>query len=113
MNTTEREQMIDALTSALQWLHEHGNRYGQPRVVLTESGQIERAVSQDQHGTNIVEPIWEIDDLLGNDWNAHVDGSDEAAVETALRDGAAWYVDELGRDALDDARDAMSMVQEA
>lgn len=105
MNTTERQQMIEALYQALQWAHEYGNLYGQPRVVLTESSEITKAVSQDgQYGADIVGPIWSINDLLGPSWDEGLDESDSDAVDAVLREAATWWVDDFGADALDDAR---------
>lgn len=109
MSENERKQLVEALYQALQWAHEHGNRYGQPRVVLAESGEITNAVSQDgQYGADIIGAIWGINDILGNDWNEGLDESDESAVDAALRAGASWWVDDYGTEALDEAREYAS-----
>lgn len=111
MNDTERTQMIEAVESALG----HAYRYGRMiAVVLDDDGQITTDVQNPRGGIVCLDRV---SDVLGDAWDEglpqnepeHVhsnvwtrDATDE--VDAALTEGATWWVDAYGADALADAR---------
>lgn len=114
MNTlteTERQQMIEALEHALR----HAYAYGGRVAVVLDGDQITVDV-QPTYATDCIVCLDRVSDVLGDVWDEGLelpeqrragpvwvrDTTDE--VDAVLHDGATWWVDEFGADALDDAR---------
>jgi hypothetical protein len=114
MNTlteTERQQMIEAVQGALH----HAYTYGRMVAVVLDGDQITVDV-QPTYATDCIVAFDRVSDVLGPAWDEGLqlpeqrragpvwvrDTTDE--VDAALHDGATWWVDEFGADALAEAR---------
>lgn len=113
MNETERTQMIEAVKSAFLFAY----RYGRMIAVIEEDGVITTDV-QPVHGMTSILCLDRVSDVLGDSWDAmllqyepqHIhknvwvrDTTDD--VDAALTEGATWWVDAYGADALAEARE--------
>ena len=103
MKEQEREQLTAAVLGMLEYVQRYGNRHGTPAVELDDDGGIELVVNSSSHSLWVIIRADDVSDVLGDDWNAELEEDDEA-VEAALRDGAKWWVEAHGQEALAEAR---------
>jgi hypothetical protein len=109
----ERQQMIEAVQGALH----HAYAYGGRVAVVLDGDQITVDV-QPTYATDCIVAFDQVSDVLGPAWDEGLQLPDQRRVGSvwmrditdevaaALREGATWWVDEFGADALADAKTA-------